>query len=222
MIRFRDRQDAGRRLAMRLVGLAEERPIVIALPRGGVVVGYEVSRTLGAPLDVWVVRKVGVPHQPELGLGAVAEGGFVYRSQEVVRQTRVPEAQLARAIVAKRREVEERVARYRGDRPAPVLRGRTVVLVDDGLATGGTARAAIASIRAQNPKKIVLAVPVVSAETVRALTSDVDEVIASVTPNELYAVGFWYDDFRQVPDDEVIRLLARRRAELEGSAHAVA
>ncbi len=222
MIRFRDRQDAGRKLAVKLAGLKEERPIVIALPRGGVTVGYEVARALNAPLDVWVVRKVGVPNQPELGLGAVAEGGFVYRSEDVVRHARISEAQLARAIEGKRREVEERVARYRGDRSAPVLRGRTVVLVDDGIATGGTVRAAIASIRAQSPKKIVLAVPVASAKTVRMLNFDVDKVVASITPNDLYAVGFWYDDFRQVSDDDVIRLLARRRRELEGAAHAIA
>jgi putative phosphoribosyl transferase len=176
-------------------------------------VGYEIARALHAPLDVWVVRKVGVPWQPELGAGAVAEGGYVHLNQDVIEHIGLSEAELAEIVENKHREVRERVRLFRGDHPAPVLRDRTVILVDDGIATGGTVHAAIRSIRAQEPRAIVLAVPVATPEVVEALGREVERVVCLRTPPDLYAIGAWYVDFSQVSDDEVARLLDRNRQE---------
>ena len=222
MTRFRDRVDAGRQLATKLRFLAAEHPIVIALPRGGVTVGYEVANALAAPLDVWVVRKVGVPWQPELGVGAVAEGGYVYLSRTMLRETGLSEAGLASTIAAKRREVAERVTRFRGTHARPALRDRTVIIVDDGIATGGTVRAAVRSIRAEVPKAIVLAVPVAAPSSLEELAPEVDRVIALLTPPQLLAIGYWYDDFTQVSDDDVVRLLEQCRREYAAAEHVVA
>ena len=211
MNRFRDREEAGRKLAAALGAYAGARPVVLALPRGGVPVGYEIARTLKAPLDVWVVRKVGVPWQPELGVGAVAEGDYVYLSDEMIRQLGLSRDEIGAVVRARRREVAERVRRFRGEHPPVPLRGRTVIIVDDGIATGGTVRAAIRSIRARAPAEIVLAVPVAAPETVRALESEVERVVCLQTPTDLRAVGLWYVDFGQVSDDEVERLLDRAR-----------
>ena len=213
--RFRNREEAGRLLAERLRAFAGEQPIVLALPRGGVPVAYEVARALGAPLDVWVVRKIGVPWHPVLGLGAVAEGGHVHLSRDILERVPLDEGQLERAIEAKRREVEERVRKFRGDRARPVLKDRTVILVDDGIATGGTVRAVIESVRAEGPKVIVLAVPVAAPETVQALSREVDQVVTLISPPDLFAIGLWYEDFTQVDDEEVVRALARARRERE-------
>jgi putative phosphoribosyl transferase len=213
MTRFHDRKDAGRQLAERLASYAAEHPIVLALPRGGVTVGYEVARALSAPLDVWVVRKVGVPWQEELGVGAVAEPEYLYLSDSMLRETGLSEARLADVIASKRREVAARVQKFRGGRPRPALRDRTVIVVDDGIATGGTIRAAVRSMRTEQPKQIVLAVPVAPPEEVRALETEVDRVIALLTPDNLIAIGYWYDDFTQVSDDEVVRLLDLARQE---------
>jgi len=212
-IRFRDRVDAGQRLAAELRGFAKDRPIVLALPRGGVPVAAEVARALKAPLDVWVVRKLGVPWQPELGFGAVAEGGAVYLSDDLLEQLDLSEEDIGRAVEAKRREVAARVKLFRGERPPPVLRGRTVLLVDDGIATGGTVRAALQTIRAEGPKAIVLAVPVAAPEALQSLSREADRVVALLTPPELRAIGEWYEDFTQTSDDEVQRLLERSRVE---------
>lgn len=206
---FRDRRDAGAKLAIELMKYAPQRPIVLALPRGGVPVGDEVARALHAPLDVWVVRKLGAPSNPELGIGAVAEGGFVYLNERLVRQANLSDAQLARALAVKQREVEARVSRLRRGAAAPTIRGRTAIIVDDGIAMGGTARVAIRALRALEPKKLVLAVPVGAAETVDSLRSDVDEVVCLLPVDELGAVGAWYDDFTQVSDDEVFGILER-------------
>lgn len=222
MDRFRDRVDAGRRLAAELASYAAEHPIVLALPRGGVPVGYEVARALSAPLDVWVVRKIGAPFQPELGVGAVAEGGFLYLSSRMLEETGLSEAGLSDQIATKRREVEARVKMFRGEHPRPILRDRTVIVVDDGIATGGTVRAAVQSIRAEGPKKVVLAVPVAAPSVVKELAADVDRVVALLTPVDLMAIGYWYDDFTQVPDDEVVRMLDRARREQAGAEHVVA
>jgi putative phosphoribosyl transferase len=220
--KFRDRRQAGRRLAEALQGYAGRQPIVLALPRGGVPVGEEVAQALRAPLDVCVVRKVGVPWQPELGLGAVAEGGQVYIDRELVREVGISGAELSRVIEAKRLEVEERVRKFRGDRPLPNLRGRTVLLVDDGIATGGTVRAAIASIRQRHPGALVLAVPVAAASTVDELASDVDDLVVLLAPSEMRAIGLWYDDFEQVPDAEVTSCLERAGRRWSSMAQAVA
>lgn len=209
---FRDRREAGRRLAVVLAAYASERPLVLGLPRGGVAVAAEVARALQAPLDVWVVRKVGVPWQPELGVGAVSEGGFVYVDRPMLRRVGLTEADLGPAIARQRAEVEDRVARFRRGRPRPDVRGRTVLLVDDGIATGVTARAAIRALRAESPRRIVLAVPVAAAETVDQLTDEADQVVCLLRPADLVAVGAWYREFPQVEDEEVVRLLDLARA----------
>ncbi len=219
---FVDREDAGRRLAAQLSSYAAERPIVLALPRGGVPVGYEIARALHAPLDVWVVRKVGVPWHPELGAGAVAEGGYVHLNQDVLEHIGLSEAELAKIVQSKQREVQERVRLFRGDHPPPVLRDRTVIVVDDGIATGGTVHAAIRSIRAQGPKAIVLAVPVASPEVVEVLGREVDGLVCLRMPPDLYAIGVWYVNFSQVSDDQVARLLDRARRDQTEAQDAVA
>jgi putative phosphoribosyl transferase len=218
---FRDRQDAGRRLAAELRSYATEHPIVLALPRGGVPVGYEIARALRAPLDVWVVRKVGVPWHPELGVGALAEGGYVHLNQDILGHIGLSKDELAEAIERKQREVEQRVQRFRGDHPRPVLRDRTIIVVDDGIATGGTVRAAIHSIRAQEPKAIVLAVPVAAPQTIQVIEPEVDRVVCLKTPADLYAIGLWYVDFTQVSDDEVLHFLERARQEQAASNEVV-
>lgn len=218
MERFRNRHEAGQKLGAKLAPYASQRPIVLALPRGGVPVGYEVARALGAPLDVWVVRKVGVPWHTELGVGAVSEGGHLYLSEAMLEHVGLTERELSGVIQKERAEVETRLRKFRGKRPRPQLRDRTVILVDDGIATGGTTRVAIQAIRAEQPAKLVLAVPVAPAETLDMLAPEVDEVVALLAPRELYAIGLWYEDFRQVPDDEVVRLLELAREERATSA----
>lgn len=212
MQRFHDRKDAGQRLAAALTGYRDAHPIVLALPRGGVPVADEVARALGAPLDVWVVRKVGVPWQPELGVGAVAEGDFVYLERANVAAVGLGKTQLEDVVELKRAEVRDRVARFRGSRPRPELSGRTVILVDDGIATGGTVRAAVRSIRAEGPSRIVLAVPVAAPQTVQELRAEVDDVVCLVEPPQMWAIGMWYEDFTQVSDDEVLHILAHAAA----------
>jgi putative phosphoribosyl transferase len=169
-----------------------------------------------------VVRKVGVPWHPELGVGAVAEGGYVYINQEVLGQVGLSHEELEEVVAMKRDEVEQRVQRFRGSHPAPALGDRTVIVVDDGIATGGTVRAAIRSIRANKPKAIVLAVPVAAPDTIRSLETEVDRIVCLQQPADLYAIGLWYLDFFQVSDDEVARTLERARTEREEGEHAVA
>jgi putative phosphoribosyl transferase len=208
---FRDRRQAGGELAHALRSYAAERPIVIALPRGGVPVGYEIARSLRAPLDVCIVRKLGVPWYPELGLGAVAEGGHIDLSREMMQSLAISGAELAELVALKRREVEERVARYRSGLPLPELATSTVLLVDDGIATGGTVRAALGALRARHPAKIVLAAPVIAEDTLEQLAHSVDQIVCLVAPRDLHSVGLWYRDFTQVTDDEVVQLLAAAR-----------
>lgn len=217
MFRFQNRQEAGRTLAAELGAYAAENPIILGLPRGGVPVAFEVARALSAPLDVWVVRKIGTPWHPELGMGAVAEGGYVYISRDIVEHVGISEEELSKATALKQREVEERVFKFRGKRSPPVLLDRTVVLVDDGIATGGTVRCAIRAIRAQNPRKIVLAVPVAAPQAIAELRAEVDDIICLLAPADLNAIGLWYQDFTQVPDEEVARLLEISDKELSGS-----
>jgi predicted phosphoribosyltransferase len=208
--RFRDRSDAGRQLAARLQEY-RGRPdvLVLALPRGGVPVGYEVARALGAPLDVFVVRKLGVPGHEELAMGAIATGGARVMNEEVVARVGISPEVLDAVTTREREEVFRRERLYRGDRTPPDVRGRTVIVVDDGLATGATMRAAVAALRQQRPERIVVAVPAGSAETCADLRTNADEVVCLLTPDPFLAVGFWYEDFGQLSDEDVRSLLER-------------
>ncbi|MCW2978265.1 MAG: putative phosphoribosyl transferase [Actinomycetia bacterium] len=209
-LRFRGRTEAGRYLAERLSGYAgRDDVIVLALPRGGVPVGYEVAKALGVPLDVFVVRKVGVPGREELAMGAIASGGLLVLDQGVVRALGVSREQIERAVEAELRELQRREAAYRDGRGPPQLEGKTVILVDDGLATGSTMRAAALAVRQANPARIVVAVPVAAAETCDEFRDVVDDIVCGVTPRPFRAVGLWYDDFSQTTDEEVRELLAQ-------------
>ena len=210
--RFPDRQAAGQYLAQELREYAG-RPdtIVLALPRGGVPVGYEVARALRVPLDVFVVRKLGLPWHEELAMGAIASGGVRLMNDEVVAMSGVGREDIERVTAVERAELERRERRYRGDRPFPDLRGKTVILVDDGLATGSTMKAAVSALRQEEPAKIVVAVPVAAAETCEAFRNVADDIVCATTPEPFYAVGMWYDDFSQTSDDEVHELLDRAR-----------
>ena len=215
---FRDRADAGRHLLSRL-GAYHGRPdvVVLGLPRGGIPVGYEVARGLGAPLDVFVVRKLGVPGQEELAMGAIATGGVRVVNRDVVDALHIAPDVLDRAAAQELRELERRQRSYRGDRPEPQVEGRTVILVADGLATGSTMRAAVQALRQQRPARIVVAVPVAAFATCEELRREVEEVVCFATPEPFMAVGRFYDDFSQTTDEEVHDLLASARADDEAA-----
>jgi erythromycin esterase-like protein/predicted phosphoribosyltransferase len=210
--RFRNRNEAGRLLANKLTAYAN-RPdvLVLALPRGGVPVAYEVARALGAPLDVFVVRKLGVPGHEELAMGAIATGGVRVLNDQIVQRLRIPEYIVDAVAAREQPELRRRERLYRGGRPPPQVRGRTVILVDDGLATGATMRAAIMALRQLQPARIVVAIPTGSPETCEELKAEVDEVVCAITPDPFLAVGHWYEDFSQTTDEEVRDLLARRQ-----------
>jgi predicted phosphoribosyltransferase len=204
--------DAGRALAAHLGKYAGRRDVVVlALPRGGVPVAYEVARALGAPLDVFIVRKLGVPRHEEYAMGAVASGGVRVVSDEVVRALGLTQADVERVAARETAELTRRERLYRGNRPEPDLSGRTVILVDDGLATGSTMKAAVKALFTKKPAAIVVAVPIAAPETCRELEQVVDEVVCAVTPDPFHAVGLWYQDFSQTTDAEVHDLLERGR-----------
>jgi putative phosphoribosyl transferase len=207
---FRDRTEAGQILAAELTPYTN-RPdvLVLALPRGGVPVAYEVARALHAPLDVFLVRKLGVPGREELAMGAIASGGVRVVNEDVVRELEISEDAIAIVAAEERRELARREGAYRGGRPLLDVRGHTVILVDDGLATGSTMRAAIAALRKQRPARIVVAVPVAAPDTCAEFQAEADEVVCAYTPQPFYAVGRWYEDFTQTTDDEVHDLLQR-------------
>lgn len=211
-MRFRNRSDAGRRLASRLQFLRGEDVVILGLPRGGVPVAAEVARALGAPLDVILVRKLGVPAQPELGLGAIGESGARVINPEVVRYAHVSEEQIAQVEAKERAELQRRAQRFRGDTPHVPLAGRTAIIVDDGIATGSTARAACQVARALGAAAVVLAVPVAPPSADRALRGDADEVICLEMPDRFLAIGEWYEDFAQTSDEEVVALLRAAQA----------
>jgi uncharacterized protein (TIGR00369 family) len=211
-MRFRNRSDAGRRLASRLQFLRSEDVVVLGLPRGGVPVAAEVARALRAPLDVILVRKLGVPAQPELGLGAIGESGARVINPEVVRYAHVSEEQIAQVEVKERAELQRRAQRFRGDAPHEPLAGRTAIIVDDGIATGSTARAACQVARALGAAAVVLAVPVAPPSADRGLRGDADEVICLEMPDRFLAIGEWYEDFAQTSDEEVVALLRAAHA----------
>jgi erythromycin esterase-like protein/predicted phosphoribosyltransferase len=220
---FRDRRGAGLLLAQQLAAYAN-RPdvLVLALPRGGVPVAYEVAGALRAPLDVFVVRKLGIPGHDELAMGAVATGGVHVLNKQVVNRLRVPGYVIDAVEARERQELARRERLYRGGRPPPDVRGRTVILVDDGLATGATMHAAIQALRQQQPARLVVAVPVASPETCEELKAEVDDVVCAVTPDPFYAVGYWYEDFSQTTDEEVRNLLARQQHPEESQAMPIA
>jgi putative phosphoribosyl transferase len=216
---FRDRLEAGRVLAGRLQSYAGRRDVVVlALPRGGVPVAYEVARALGAPLDVFLVRKLGVPGHEELAMGAIATGGVRVLNQEVVRGLGIPDEVLDLVAEEEGRELERREHEYRDDRPPLDVRGRTVILIDDGLATGSTMRAAVAALRRQQPAWVVVAVPVGATETCSDFRGEADEVVCARTPDPFYAVGLWYGDFSQTSDEEVRQLLESPEREESAAA----
>lgn len=210
---YRNRIEAGRSLAEKLTGYAERTDVlVLALPRGGVPVAYEVARSLDAPLDVFLVRKLGVPGHEELALGAIATGGVRLLNHGVVRSMGISPQVIDEIAASEQAELERRAREYRGDRPPPDVRGKTVILIDDGLATGASMRAAIAALRQGEPARIVVAVPIASPSICDEFRDEVDEVVCARTPDPFYAVGMWYDDFSQTSDEEVRDLLQRAGA----------
>ncbi len=213
---LRDRQDAGEQLAVALQAYQERRPCVLAIPRGGVVVGYVVAAALGAPLDVIVPRKLRAPGNPELAIGAVAHDGTIYLDGALVTSLRVSEDYLRREAAEQMEEIRRRMHLYRGDRPLPDVAGRTAVVVDDGIATGATMIAALRAVRAMHPQQVVAGIPVAPPDSAQRLRGEADDIVCLHTPFMFYAVGQFYDDFAQTTDDEVIALLRRREAELGG------
>ena len=210
---FADRRVAGRELGARLrVYAGRPDVLVLALPRGGVPVAFEVARELQAPLDLFLVRKLGVPGRSELAMGAIASKGVRVVNQQVVSALRIPEEVIESVAAGEQTELARREQLYRGDRSAPDVSALTVILVDDGLATGSTMRAAVEALRQEDAARIVVAVPIGAPETCREMNQIADEIVCVYAPEPLYSVGFWYDDFSQTTDDEVRELLARARA----------
>jgi putative phosphoribosyl transferase len=215
MARFKDRRDAGRILARQLTAYAGRPDVtVLGLPRGGVPVAYEVALALHVQLDIFIVRKLGLPGHEELAIGAIASGGIRVLNEDIIDVLDVPE--LAIDLVAERelQELQRREHDYRGNRPAPDIHNRTVILVDDGLATGASMRAAVAGLRAQQPARIVVAVPTAARETCAALEPEVDEVVCAITPEPFYGVSRWYEDFSQIHDAEVRSFLEEANRQL--------
>src|SRR4030081_3571591 len=214
--RFRIRIEGGRLLAEKPPAYAN-RPdvLLLALPRGGLPVAYEVARALAAPLDVFLVRKVGVPGYEELAMGAVATGGVRVLNDQIVQQLNIPSYVIDAVTAQEQQELARRERLYRGGRPPPDVRGRTVILVDDGLATGATMRAAVRALRQLQPARIVVAIPTAAPETCEELRAEVDDVVCAITPEPFLAVGHWYEDFSQTTDDEVRDLLSRRQRPAE-------
>ena len=215
MTPFRDRRDAGRKLAQKLSAYAgRPQALILALPRGGVPVAYEVARALAIPLDIFIVRKLGLPGREELAIGAIASGGVRVLNNDILRMLSIPEEVINFVVKRELEELQRREKLYRGERPLPEIRDRTVILIDDGLATGASMRAAVAGLRAQHPARIVVAVPAAAPETCDAFQTEVDEVVCAITPEPFYGVGRWYEDFSQVNDEEVRILLEEANRQL--------
>jgi putative phosphoribosyl transferase len=209
MILYRDRLEAGRILATKLTAYADRKDVVVlALPRGGVPVAFEVAKALQAPLDVFVVRKLGVPGHEELAMGAIATGGVYVVNEHVVHMLAIPDSVIEEVAEREQKELERREQLYRDDLPPSDVRDRTIILVDDGLATGSTMRAAVAALRKQHPAHIVVAVPVAAPVVRDEFKTEVDEIVCASTPEPFFGVGYWYEDFSQTSDEEVHDLLA--------------
>lgn len=210
---FQDRKDAGRQLAWKLMRYRQEDPLVLAVPRGGVVVGYEVAHALGAPLEVMVTRKLGAPGHEEIAIGAIAPGNVRVVDEDALHSMHISAARLERIVEKATVELERRVCLFQGDRPQPDVRGRTVILVDDGLATGMSAYAALLSLQQRRPGRLVVAAPVCAPQTAETMRAEVHELVCASIPDHFRAVGLWYRDFDQVTDEEVLMLLKRSRQE---------
>jgi len=208
---FKNRSDAGRKLAARLASYKDQKPVILALPRGGVPVGAEIAEALDAPLDLVLVRKIGVPLQPELAMGAIVDGDapLVVRNEDVIRLAGVDDIEFDAVRDKERAEIERRRSRYLGDRERVEIKGRVAIVVDDGVATGATTRAALRAARSRGPAKLVLATPVGPTDAIEAMWEEADDVVCLEERDIFGAIGYFYDDFRQVADQEVIDLLAR-------------
>jgi putative phosphoribosyl transferase len=208
---FKNRSDAGRKLAARLVEFKDQRPVVLALPRGGVPVAAEVATALDAPLDLILVRKIGVPFQPELAMGAVADAGkpLIVRNEDVIRLAGIDESDFDAVCNRELAEIQRRRQRYLGDRKVTEVAGHTAIVVDDGIATGATTRAALRAVRMRNPKQLVLAVPVAPTDSLAVMGREADRVICLEDYSDFGAIGFYYSDFRQISDEQVIEILNR-------------
>lgn len=214
---FKDRIDAGRQLAQKLQAYAgRDDVIVLGLPRGGVPVAFEVARALNAPLDIFLVRKLGVPGHEELAMGAIASGGVRVLNEDVVNYLEVPNRIIDQVAEREQRELERRERAYRGGRSQPDLRDRTVILVDDGLATGASMRAAVAALRTRHPSRVIVAVPTAAPETCQAFEDLVEDIICAITPRPFLGVGAWYKEFSQTTDEEVWTLLEQATVRLPG------
>jgi putative phosphoribosyl transferase len=204
---FVDRVDAGRRLASALKDLANKDTAVLAIPRGGVVVGYEVAKALNLPLDIIIPRKIGAPDNPELAIGAMTEDGTVLLDEQIVESLRVSKEYIQKESEAQKREIQRRLNLYRGDVPYPILENRSVIIVDDGIATGSTMKAALASVRNRGARSVIVAIPVGPPSTIKELEEKADKVVCLRTPEPFYAIGQFYENFAQTPDEQVTRLL---------------
>ncbi len=215
MARFSDRRDAGRVLAQELTAYAGRSDvIVLALPRGGVPVAYEVALALNAPLDIFIVRKLGLPGHEELAIGAIASGGVRVRNEDIIHALNIPEAMINRVAQQELQELGRREQLYRGARPMLDVQDKTVILIDDGLATGASMRAAVSGVRTQHPARIVIAVPTAAPETCNAFEFEVDEIVCAMTPEPFFGVGKWYENFSQITDEEVHTLLEEASRQL--------
>lgn len=208
-MRFADRIEAGKQLAQVLKGYKTENMMILALPRGGVPIGYELALELDVPLDVLIVRKLGTPGHEELAMGAIGPGGVVVMNHEVVNMMHISSSQIDQVLADEQTELRRRLRHFRGTRPFPDISGRTVVIVDDGLATGSTAMAAVQAVRAMKPAQVILAIPVCAKDSADRLRPMVDDLLCLQMPADFMAVGYWYNDFRQTTDAEVIDLLVR-------------
>jgi putative phosphoribosyl transferase len=211
---FADRVDAGRRLASALKALVGKYAIILAIPRGGVVVGYEIAKTLDLPLDVIIPRKIGAPGNPELAIGAITEDGTVLLDNKLIQYLQVSKEYIEKESKTQKLEIQRRMKLYRGDIPYPSLKNREVILVDDGIATGSTMKAALASVRKRGAKTVVIAIPVGPPSTIRELEKEADRVVCLHTPESFYAIGQFYENFTQTQDEEVTRLLKLRNKEV--------
>ena len=218
-VRFRDRREAGQLLAQALLSLlkGKEDIVVLGIPRGGVVVAAEVAKALGASLDIYITRKIGAPHQPELAIGAIASSGDVVLDKRLISALDVSPEYIQDEIQRQRREIERRLEKYRGGQPAPELEGKTILLVDDGVATGATTMATVRALKKQKPAELILAIPVGPPDAVARLREEVDELVCLATPQPFWAVGAHYLVFDQTPDEEVVRLLQENRSKMKSA-----